>query len=171
MNPNRNKKTSKTNPALWMIILCVALSALGVLLIIFGINMMNRNTQLREICTEETTGIIIDYYETGEYKRDIDDEVHDSRRAWPIYEYQADGQTYTVQSDVYDSAGKKRYSINEAITVFYAPNNPEMHYLPGESGSASLAVWLCIGFGGLLLLFSIFAIIKFFILDKKPRKR
>jgi len=166
---NKRENSANKNPALWIIILCVALAAIGGWLVKFGIDQKNNNAYLRGICTEETTGTVTGFYETGEYRVDDDDEVHDTRKAFPIYEYQAGGRTYTVQSEVYDSEGKHRYKKDEKIDVFYNPGDPERHYLPGESGDADLTVWLCVGFGGLLLLLGVFAIFKLFILDRMPK--
>ena len=172
---NKRDSLFKKNSALWLVILFVTVAAIGGWLVKFGIDRKNDNAHLREICTEQTTGTVTGFYETGEYRVDYNreenkDEVHDTRKAFPIYEYQAGGRTYTVQSERYDSEGKHRYKKDEKIAVFYAPGDPETHYLPGETGDADLTVRLCIGFGGFLLLLGVFAIFKLFIFRKKPKK-
>ena len=156
------KNIINKNPTLWGIILCVLLAALAGLLVKFGFDMKNENAHLREICTAETVGTIVDFYQTGRRTVNERNEVSDTRRSWPIYAYEAGGRTFTVQAARYDQRGELRYRLGESIAVRYAPGDPEKHYLPGEAGNADRAAWLCIGFGVFLLAFCAFAMFKLF---------
>ena len=147
-------------PTMFGIILCVLLAAFGGLLVKFGFDMKSENAHLREICTAETTGTVVEYHQTGQRSVNERNEVSDSRRSWPIYEYDAGGGIHTARSERYDSKGELRYKIGQTLTVRYSPDDPEKHYLTEEEGAADLAAWLCIGFGGLLLAFCGFALFR-----------
>ena len=160
MSKKQVGKTKKDTFFLGMILLCVVLIAFGVWMVKYCIDTRNENAHLREICTEETAGTVVGYHETGKYSVNDKNEVTDTRQDYPIYEYEADGRTYSVQSERYDSKGKLRYKLGERITVRYAPGDPEKHFLPGEVGDVTRNVWIGIGFGVFLILFFGFAIFK-----------
>ena len=126
------------HPTLWGIIFSVILGGVGVLLIKSGIDTKKKNALLRDICTERTTGIVTTY--EGDF---------------PVYEYEAGGQTYTVKSDR-RGMGYKR---GQKLSVCYAPDEPEQHYLSGETRAEDKGFWRLAVFGGFLSVFSLGAII------------
>ena len=148
------------NPTLWGVGLCLLLAVFAGWLVKSGIDQKNGNANLHEICTEETKGTVTSYHETGKYSVNDKNEVSDTRQDFPIYEYEAGGRIYTVRSERYDSKGNRRYKLDEKLAVRYAPGSPEKHYLPAEEKDVDKNAWLCIGFGGFLLVFCGFAICK-----------
>ena len=148
------------NPTVSGIVVSLILAAFGVWCLVSCIGSLNTNAHLREICTAETAGTVTDYHRTGDIWDDSDGEEHDNRQDYPIYEYQAGGRTYIVQSTRPDLKGKWRYEIGAEFTLRYNPADPEQHYLPGESGYNKLNAWLGIGFGGLLSALAVFVFIR-----------
>jgi hypothetical protein len=148
------------NPTLSGIILCVLLAAFAGLLVKSGFDMKNENAHLREICTAETIATVVDYHQTGSRSVNDRNEVSDTRRSFPIYEYEAGGRIHTVRSVRYDSKGELRYRLGQKLTVRYVPGDPVKHYLTEEEGSADMAAWLCIGFGVSLLAFCGFGVFR-----------
>ena len=136
-----------------ILLLCVSLVVFGGWLVKLGFDQRDENANLREICTEEVAGTVTGYHRTGERYTDDEGEVQDTRQDYPVYQYEAGGRKYTVQSARYDSKGSLRYKSGEKIAVRFAPGDPEKHYLPSEEGYASRNAWLCVGFGVFLFIF------------------
>ena len=143
------------------IFLAVLMLAFAGWLVKSGIDQKNENARLREICTVEVAGVVAGYRETGEYRvteYSDDTEVHDSRRAFPTFEYTVDGKTYSRESGRYDSYGKRRYETGKHLAVFHAPDDPETIYIREEDTAEN--AWICIIFGAALFAFLVFALVK-----------
>ena len=161
----KNESKARMDPVMKkLMLICLVFAVFGGWAIKYGFDQRSESAYLHEICTEEASGTVIRYYRTGEYKVEGDgdgkEKVVDTRQDFPIYEYEAGGNKYSVQSERYDSKGKQRYTIGAKIAVRYAPGDPEKHYLPGEAGDVNRNSWLCIGFGAFILILCGFGIYK-----------
>ena len=145
----------------------VILGAFGALLLGYGIKSKKKSAFLRKTCTEETEGTVTGYHTRGEIEilrgKRGRRRYMDSRADSPIYEYEADGRTYTVESESRDYKGKWRYEQGQKIAVRYAPGDPARYYIPGETKRNDTGVRNLVIFGGFLLVLAVAVTIKLLI--------
>ena len=146
------------------VLICVIFAALGVIFLLMGINMNAKNKELAENCTEEVQGVVSDFYVSGQYYRNSDDEMVDERLYHPIFEYEVNNEKYRQQSPTGKS--KKRFAAGESITVMYNPANPDEYYVPADVYAAKTGN-MVIGFGSFMIAFLGFLLIMAFIKNRK----
>ena len=142
------------------------LFGIGAILMLTSIGMTKENNRLREICTEETSGIVTDYHVIGRVYIDEDDKQQDTRNYYPIIEYQAGGKPYTWQSELGKST--KDYRIGAALVVYYAPNDPATVFIPKEHSVSTS--WGTLIFAGCLMAMGIFTFLWILIKGAKGAK-
>ena len=150
----------KQNVKLFLV--CAVCIVLGVVFLIMGINMNNENKHLKRVCTGEVQGTVVDFYVDGDYyeEDDVDEDgkktgqkvVVDTRRYYPVFEYEVTNKTYSKQSEYgYD---RKRFAVDETVEIKYNPDNPDDYYVPADLLAAKTGGFN-IGFGIFMIAFPV----------------
>ena len=147
------------------VVSCLLLGAFSGWLVKFGIDQRKDNAFRRKVCTEGVTGVVSDYRLSG--TDHVSADGTSSGRYFPVFKYSAEGKIYTTQSERYDTNGKRRYRIGQTLAVFHAPDDPEKVYIPKEGEGSEENAWLCIGFGGALLAFCAFAVVRLILMSRE----
>ena len=135
---------------------------LSIVFIVMGVNTMKLRSYLREVCTEQTDGIVYDYRILGTITSD-EDGTTDNRTYIPLFEYVVEGKAYTYEADFSES--KQRFELGQKVTVNYNPDNHSECYVPEYNDGGGKAYFL-IGLGALLLALYITALY----INLKPKK-
>ena len=99
---------------------------------------------LRQECTAQTAGVVID---EGHSIKNKNGRRADKYR--PTFAYSVEGVEYTKQTNT--EHGARRFSEGQSVTVFYDPSKPQRYYILEEGGPGSL-VWIPVILGVLFLL-------------------
>jgi len=155
------KKASAKKAKRILIIVSIPVIAVSVIFLIMGINALNYQSYLRRVCTEQTIGIVYNFRVTGAVI-DNEDEYRDYRTYIPLFEYEVDGKTYTLESEV--GTEKKRFRLGQEVLVNYNPDTPAESYVPEDKRGASGIIFIVLA--GILFALDITALIKVFILKE-----
>jgi len=158
---DKNKNTLARQVKRLMIYIGIPLIAVSIIFIIMGINTLEERKYLREVCTEQTKGIVYDFIVTGAEGYDKEEKEHwDNRCYRPLFEYKVEGKTYTSESDF--GTEKKRFELGQEVIVNYNPENHAESYVPEDEGGGG-APYMLFGLAGFLLIVYIIAFIRIFI--------
>ena len=122
------------------VIVAVVCILIGIAIALLGINTGRDQSLLREICTEQTDGVVVDIAEETDLNSDDEWETTYT----PVFEYSAEGQTLTTRSPFDGSSAG--FEIGEAVTVFYDPYDVTQYYvLEDQRPGTTAAVFTWVG--------------------------
>ncbi len=101
----------------------IAALIIGFGLLIWGVRLFTAENNMRQECTMETQGKVIDLLEHVS----TDDEGDDVISYSPVFEFVLDGESYTKATTA--SSGLRNFSVGQAVTVFYNPADPWQFYV------------------------------------------
>jgi hypothetical protein len=129
-------KANNNKPDVVSIIICVVFAIGGAFCLKAAIDTLTENASLVNTCTEKASGTVSGYNKTGSVQEERNSdgryETVDSRKDYPIYEFEVDGHLYAVQSERPDLKGDWRHRIGDEVTVLYAPGDPQIASVPGS---------------------------------------
>jgi len=131
-----------------------AMSTLFILLLFvtvpggIGLHRMLKYKRFRSVCTEETTGKVIDIYESPD---------SEGSTYYPIFEYVANGQTVIHKSSY--GSNWKRFKIGTKVTVFFNPANIDEYYVKEDTEGNYIGILFMV-FGAVMLIIMIIKIFK-----------
>jgi hypothetical protein len=102
------------------------LIVLGVLLILANNSRQREEEHILQACSEQTEGVVSDIY-VEEVLYDDEDGKYVSRLNYPVFQYEAGGQTYSQQPGKADL--EKQFEKGQTVTVWFNPDNPDEYYL------------------------------------------
>ena len=123
---------------------------LGIAIVVLGVYLINKSNNLVKVCTEQTTGKVIEIIE----KEDYDSDSGFNYLYYPVIEF-SDGET-TISYESNEGSNPSHYSVNDEVEVHYNPNNLEEHYVKGETGMNKGIGIFCIVLGIIFSLGGIF---------------
>jgi hypothetical protein len=103
----------------------------GCLTILGDIYLRKDKTHLKQVCTEQTEGIVSDFYEIKIDTREDEGGRIKYTKYFPVFKYEVNNQTYVKQSPV-GNKDRKRFKLNQKIMVHYNPDNPDDYFVPKD---------------------------------------
>lgn len=124
----------------------------GIIFIIAGIAVINQGNVLKNRCTEETIGTVV------EVICELDSNTTDSSYTYyPVIEYQVGDRTISQKSR--SGQYPPKYKVGEQVEIYYNPNNVEEYIIKGDSTQKYLAIG-CIVLGSIAVAVGFVAFIK-----------
>ena len=118
---------------------------MSIIFIIIGIVLFIKGNELKQRCTSQTVGTVVNIKEEVSH-----DEDGTTYTYYPVIEYKAGEKTITKQS--LSGSGNSKYNINDKVSVLYNPNNIEEFIIEGENTMSIIAiVFIVIGIITLLV--------------------
>ena len=140
-----------------LILVSILVITVSIIFLKMGINSLNQRSYLREVCTEQTIGIVYDFIMTGSVTEDGNG-YQDNRMYRPLFKYDVKGKVYILESEF--GTATKRFQLWQEVVINYNPDEPAESYVPEDRGGES-GPYLLIGLAGILLILDIFALIRF----------
>ena len=124
----------------------ILVKLIGIFLAYVGGASVIAETLKRVKCKEYTSGTVVEIIEKVKEKKG-ETKVY----LYPVFEYVANGNTYTEKFDVGSGRKNFKYSVGDEVEIHYVPEEPEKYYVKGNAdGFVGYAILLGMG---LLLLF------------------
>ena len=124
----------------------------GVIFVIVGIVAINQGNGLRNRCTEETIGTVVEVIRESHYSS-TDNTYTDTY--YPVIEYQVGDLTISHKSSFGQYPPK--YTVGQQVEIYYNPNNVEEYIIKGDSTSNIVGI-MSIALGSIAVLVGFFAI-------------
>lgn len=103
---------------------------LGILFVIAGIVVLNQGNNLKNRCSEETIGTVV------ELIREVNSD--DEYIYFPVIEYQVGDDIISQKSR--SGQGSPKYREGDQIEIFYNPDNIQEYIIKGDSTSSFVGI-------------------------------
>ncbi|MBQ9279741.1 MAG: DUF3592 domain-containing protein [Clostridia bacterium] len=111
----------------------------GAVFLALGIFMLNQSNALKERCTEEASGTVVQMVEEISSDPDSTDYTY-----YPVVEYQAGDQTVSKKSSI--GSNPSPYQVGDKVEVLYNPDEVEEFIIVGEdTGKIFQIIFIVIG--------------------------
>ena len=107
----------------------------GIIFIIAGIIAMSQGDSLKERCTEEAIGTVVDVICETSYSGTENQYTH---TYYPVIEYQVGDRTVSQKSRTGQYPPK--YQVGQQLEICYNPNNVEEFIIKGDSTSKLIGI-------------------------------
>ena len=126
----------------------------GFVFVIAGIIVLKQDDGLKQRCTEQTLGTVVEVVCEGDYS--TTDNAY--RYAYfPVVEYQVGDRTISQRSK--SGQDPPKYKVGQQVEIYYNPNNVEEFIIKGDSTPKYLGIGVIV-LGSLALAFGVFASIR-----------
>ena len=119
----------------------IFIKVIGIFLAYIGGASLLSEISKRIKCKESTSGKVIDIFEKVKTKKN-----ETKIFLYPIFEYIAEGNTYTEKFNVGSGRKNFKYSIGDEVEIRYTPGEPQKYYVKGNvEGIIGYTIILAVG--------------------------